>query len=74
MNVHTTRLAVAAVALLTSVLVKTALAEATVSDASSPQAVINGFHAELLGVMKSASELGYGGRLEKLTPIVGAGT
>ncbi len=40
------------------------------SDERSPQTVINGFHAELISVMKSATELGYGGRFEKLTPIV----
>ena len=64
-------LALAAGALLTSVLLSTAFAEAVVPASSgSPQEVIEGFHAELLGVMKSADELGYGGRFEKLTPIV----
>ena len=66
-----TRLAVAAGALITVVLVESALAEAAVSAKISAQEVIEGFHAELLSVMKSATELGYEGRLKRLTPIVG---
>jgi len=65
------RLAIEVGALLTSVLLGTALAEAVVSaDPGSPKEVIEEFHAELLSVMKSATELGYGGRFKKLTPIV----
>jgi len=76
-------LALATAALLTSVLLGSALAEVDVpnnnppesasetpAQSISPQEVIEEFHAGLLGVMKAADELGYGGRFEKLAPIV----
>jgi len=64
-------LALAAAPLLACVLLGTALADTVVpGDSISAREVIDEFHAELLGVMKSAGELGYVGRFEKLAPVI----
>ena len=43
---------------------------ASTSVSSSPADIVTGFHSVLITVMKSAEQLGYAGRFEKLTPHV----
>ena len=50
-----------------------ALADASVpTESNSAQEVVERLHAELIIVMKSAKELGYSGRFERLEPVVDA--
>lgn len=65
------RSAVTGAFIATILMGSSAFSEASVGAVSgSPQGVIEGFHGELLAVMKSASELGYAGRFDTLTPVV----
>lgn len=40
------------------------------AETHSPQRTIEGFHSELLEIMKQAKELGYVGRIKRLTPLM----
>ena len=62
--------AVRAVAALAVVLAGVSAARADTLDGEA-SAVIDGFHRDLIGVMKEAKTLGYEGRYQKIEPALG---
>lgn len=66
------RFAVLALAACFATVIRPALAEPVAGDLadSAPAAVVNQLHDTLLAVMKDGTNLGFDGRMEKLSPVI----
>ena len=68
---HRRRTARAARATLAIVSLLAAAAGGADVPGEQPQALVDTLHSELLGVMKEADDLGYQGRFDRLSPVLG---